>query len=245
MSDNPVSPAAPPAPQSASLKEGILGLLNVYIDPASTARRVQLKWFWVYPLIVISAVLVICQLQLVPFTMQAMRVDPPGNMSGLSGAQLEQALSMAGKITTIVAYCLPVFVLGITALAALLVMAMGAIVDARAKFSHVLSLLLACGMITMLQMVASVIVLKQKGLDDIQSMHQLQVPFGLDIFINSTGVVGGLLNFFSVFMIWNIVIMVLSYAKLAKVSYGKAFFATLPPWVLGMLFAMLGAAFRK
>jgi len=245
MSDNQVSPAAPPAQQSASFKEGILGLLNVYIDPASTARRVQLKWFWVYPLIVMSVVMVICQLQLVPFTIQAMRVDPPGNMSGMSGAQLQQALSMTEKITTIVAYLLPIFILGFTALAALLVVAMGSIVGARAKFSHVLGLLLACGMITILQMIASVIVLKQKGLDDIQSMHQLQVPFGLDIFINATGALGGLLNFFSIFMIWNIVIMVLSYAKLAKVSYGKAFFATLPPWVLGMLFTVLGAAFRK
>jgi hypothetical protein len=245
MSDNPVSPAAPPAQESASLKEGILGLLNVYIDPASTARRVQLKWFWVYPLIVISVVTVIIQLQMVPFTLQAMRVDPPGNMSGLSGAQLDQAISMAGKISTIVAFIIPVFLVGIVALSALLVMAMGAIVDARAKFLHVFNLLMVCGMISMLHYVATVIVLKSKGLDDIQSMKQLQVPLGLDIFINANGVLGGLLNYFSIFMIWYIVIMVFTYANMAKVSKGKAFFATLPPWIIGALFAMLGAMFRK
>jgi len=245
MSDTPVNPAAPPAPQSASLKEGILGLLNVYIDPVSTARRMQLKWFWIYPLIVVGIVTVIVQLQMIPFTLQAMRVDPPGNMSGMSGAQLEQALSMAGKISTIVAFVIPVFVVGIVALASLLVMAMGAIVDAKTKFLQIFNLLMTCGMISMLQFVATVIVLKVKGLDDIQSMKQLQVPLGLDIFINANGALGGLLNYFSIFTLWYIVMLTLTFSSMAKVSKGKAFFATLPPWVIGALFAMLGAMFRK
>jgi hypothetical protein len=245
MSANALSPAAPPPQPTANLKEGILGLLNVYIDPVSTARRVQLKWFWIYPLIVLSIVSVIVQLQMVPFAIQAMRLDPPANMSGLSGAQLENALAMAGKITTIIAYLLPVFILAMTAIAALLVMAMGAIVDAKVKFQHLFSLLLTCGMISMLQFVASVIVLKSKGLDDIQSMRQLQVPLGLDIFVNATGALGGLLNFFSIFMIWYIIMLGLTYSHLAKVSKGKAFFATAPAWIVPMLFAVVGAMFRK
>ena len=236
------SPAAPPPQPAASLKEGLLGLGNVYIDPVSTARRVQLKWFWVYPLLVLSIISTIVQLQLIPFTMQAMRVDPP---NGVSGEQLDRVLSMTSTVSNIAAYCSPILILLFTAIAALLVMAVGAIVDARVRFQHLLSLLLTCGMISTLQYIAAVVVLKTKGLDDIQSMHQLQVPFGLDIFINATGALGGLLNFFSVFMIWYIVILGLTYSHLAKVSKGKAFFATMPAWLVPMLFAVIGAAFRK
>ena len=35
MSANAASPIAPPPQPSANLKEGILGLLNVYIDPSA------------------------------------------------------------------------------------------------------------------------------------------------------------------------------------------------------------------
>jgi hypothetical protein len=73
----------------------------------------------------------------------------------------------------------------------------------------------------------------------------LQVPLGLDIFIPATGALGGLLNFFSIFMIWYIVMLGLTYAHLAKVSKGKAFFATSGAWVLFMVLAVVGAAFRK
>ena len=242
MTDNATSPAAPPAQPTASLKEGLLGLVNVYIDPASTARRVLLKWFWVYPLVVLSIVSTIVTLQLIPFTLQATRMDPP---NGISGAQLDQALSWTSIGMTIGAYCTPVIILLFTSIAALLVMAVGAIIDARVRFQHLLSLLLTCGMISVLQQVAMVIVLRSKGLEDIQNRQQLQVPLGLDIFINATGALSGLLNFFSIFMIWYIVILGLTYSHMAKVSKGKAFFATMPAWLIGLLFAVVGAMFRK
>jgi hypothetical protein len=242
MSANATSPAAPAPQPSASFKEGILGLVNVYLDPVSTARRVQLKWFWVYPLVVLSIISTIVQLQLIPFTMQAMRMDPP---NGASGEQLQRMLSMTATISHIAAYCTPLIILLFSCIAAGLVMAVGAIVDARVRFQHVLSLLLTCGMISMLQYIASVIVLRTKGIDDIQSMHQMQVPLGLDIFINASGALGGLLNYFSIFMVWYIVMLGLSYSHLAKVSRGKAFVATSPAWLIGLLFAVVGAIFRK
>jgi hypothetical protein len=152
---------------------------------------------------------------------------------------------MTSTVSHVAAYCSPLIILLFTAIAALLVMALGAIVDARVRFPTLLSLLLTCGMISTLQYVAQVIVLKAKGLDDIQSMRQLQVPLGLDIFIPATGALGGLLNFFSIFMIWYIVMLGLTYAHLAKVSKGKAFFATSGAWVLFMVLAVVGAAFRK
>ena len=242
MSATPTPSAAPTPQPAASLKDGILGLLNVYIDPAATAKRVQLKWFWIYPLIVLSIIMIVVQLQMIPFTMQAMRMDPP---NGISGAQLERTLSITGTVSRVAAYCMPLILLFFSSIGALLVLAFGSMVDAKAKFSQLLSLLLTCGMISTLQYIAAVVVLKSKGLDDIQSMHQMQVPLGLDIFVNATGALGGLLNFFSIFMVWYIVMLGLTYSHLAKVSKGKAFFATCPAWLLGMIFAVIGAALRK
>jgi len=242
MSANPVPPAAPPAQPSATPMDGLLGILNVFIDPASTARRVQLKWFWIYPLIVLSIISAISLLQLIPFTIHATSVDPP---NGVSGPQLDQALRFTSIGMTIGAYCTPLIILIFTSIAALLVMAVGAIVDARVRFQHLISLLMTCGMISVLQQVATVIVLKTKGLDDIQSRQQLKVPLGLDIFVNAGGALGGVLNYFSIFMIWYIVMLGLTYAHVAKVSKAKAFIATSPSWLIGLLFAVIGAIFSK
>jgi hypothetical protein len=242
MSANPTTPAAPPPEPSANPKEGLLGLINVYIDPASTARRVQLKWFWIYPLIALSIISAIALLQLIPFTLQATRIDPP---NGVGGPQLEQALKWTSIGMKIGAYCTPLIILLFTSIGALLVMAVGAIVDARVRFQHLLSLLMTCGMISVLQQVATVIVLKTKGLDDIQSRQQLKVPLGLDIFVNTSGALGGVLNYFSIFMIWYIVMLGLTYAHVAKVSKAKAFIATSPSWLVGLLFTVIGAIFSK
>jgi hypothetical protein len=76
-------------------------------------------------------------------------------------------------------------------------------------------------------------------------MRELLPPFGLDIFVNVTGVLGSILGFFSIFQIWGIVILGLTYAHLAKVSKGKAFFATSPSWLLGLLGAIIGGFFIK
>ena len=226
MSDNPASPAAPPAPQSANLKEGILGLLNFYIDPASTARRVQLKWFWVYPLIVVSIVNIIIQMQLAPYSRQ-LRLNVPN-------APPPQTPTMVGQIVSAIGSVL--FLIAIVAVVALLIMALGAMVDARARYKHIFTLVLTGGMITILQQIATLFLVRANA-EDIHTLRDLtQQPLGLDIFIHTGGVLGSVLSFFSIFQVWLIVMIALSYSKLARVSKGKAFFATSPGWILGLIF---------
>ena len=229
MSDNPVSPAAPPAPQSASLKEGILGLFSIYIDPAGVARRVQLKWFWVYPLIVVSIVNIIIQLQLAPYGRQ-LRVNVPNAPPPQTPTMVGQIVSACGSM---------LFLIAIVAFVSLLVMALGAMVDARARYKHIFSLGLTGGMISILQQIATLFLVRANA-EDIHTMRDLtQQPLGLDIFIHTGGVLGSVLSFFSIFQVWLIVMMALSYSKLARVSKGKAFFATCPGWVIGLIFYII------
>jgi hypothetical protein len=48
-------------------------------------------------------------------------------------------------------------------------------------------------------------------------------------------------SFFSVFEIWSIVMLALTYAALTRSSKGKAFFATAPAWIVGLVFAVIGS----
>jgi len=226
MSATP-TPSAAPAPQpAASLKDGILGLLNVYIDPAATARYVQLKWSWIYPFVVVSIISIVVQLQMNPFRSQ-LRMNVPNAPPPQPITPMSQVISACTSV---------LFLAGMVAFVALLVFAFGAIVDARVRFMHVFSLLLTIGMITALQQIATLIIVKVHA-EDIHTLRDLtQQPLGLDLFIHAQGVLASVLAFFSIFQVWAIVMTVLSYSLLGKTSKIKAFFVTCPGWILGLLF---------
>jgi fumarate reductase subunit C len=58
---------------------------------------------------------------------------------------------------------------------------------------------------------------------------------------NAHGALFALLNFFSIFEVWYLIVLTLGLAALAKVSKGKAFFAITPAWVLLLLFRVVQA----
>jgi hypothetical protein len=96
-------------------------------------------------------------------------------------------------------------------------------------------------LILSLQTVAAYIVLRAKG-DEITSTEQLTPPFGLDIFLQDIhGALFALLNFFSIFEVWYLVVLTFALAHLAKTTKGKAFFAITPAWLLTLVFRVVQA----
>jgi hypothetical protein len=149
---------------------------------------------------------------------------------------------VAHTITQVLVYVIPVFVVLFTMLSAWLVGVTGSIVGVRAKFRDIFSIMMACSLIGALQYIATYIVLRTKG-DEITSQEQMQPAFGLDIFIPAHGVLLTLLNFFSIFEIWSMVILALALASLTGSSKGKAFAAITPAWLIPLIFRLIGAAF--
>jgi hypothetical protein len=134
-----------------------------------------------------------------------------------------------------------VLAIAFIALFAWLVTVTGSMVGVRAKFRDVFSLMSACSLILALQYIAGYIVLRAKG-DEIQSQEQLTPPFGLDIlFQNVHGPLLALLNYFSIFQIWYLVVFTVGLAALTKSTKGQAFAAITPAWLLPLLLRMLQA----
>jgi hypothetical protein len=133
----------------------------------------------------------------------------------------------------------PVFIILMTLLFSWLVSVMGAVTGARAKFRDVFSLMAGCALIPALQYIATFVVVRVKG-DEVHSVEQLTPPFGLDIFVQDLhGVAFAVVNFFSIFEIWYIVVLVVGFAALAKCSKGKAFTTTAPAWILQLLIRVI------
>ncbi len=218
------------------------GIFNVFIDPAATARSVPAPRAWLAPLIVISIATVLYAWFTIPITMRVIMLNPP---NGASGENLERMRGIMETTYKVFAFASPAIVIGMIALLALLVSLMCSALSVKTKFRDVFTLLSACSLITVLQLAAMYFVLRAKG-DDLQSVQQLSPSFGLDIFFSDLkGPLFAILNFFSIFEVWYLVMLALSLAYLTRSSKGKAFLAITPAWLLPLLFKVVGSFFAK
>jgi hypothetical protein len=228
------------ADENSGVGSGILGMFNAFVDPAGLAKACKAKLFWLWPLIVVSIVFIVFGYLMTPFNLQL--ADARIAQQNVPAERLENARNLAHTITQAIVYAVPVFVVLFTMLGAWLVGVTGSIVGLRAKFRDIFSLMMACSLIACLQYIATYIVLRTKG-DEITSQDQMTPAFGLDIFVPAHGVLLAILNFFSIFQIWSMVILALALASLTGATKGKAFAAITPAWLVPLIFRVIGAAF--
>lgn len=228
------------AEENPGMASGIVGMFNAFVDPAGLAKAVKAKLFWLWPLIIVSIIFIVFGYLMMPYTLQLGEVRLA--QQNVPAERLENARNMTRTITQVFVYLVPVFIVLFTMLGAWLVSVTGSIVGLRAKFRDIFCLMMATSLIASLQYIATYIVLRTKG-DEITSQEQMSPAFGLDIFIPAHGVLLTLLNFFSIFQIWSLVILALALASLTGATKGKAFAAITPAWLIPLIFRIIGSMF--
>lgn len=220
-----------------SVGAGLVGMLNVFIDPKATALRITAPFSWLWPLITLCIIYGVVGTMTAPYAISI--GDAQLAQRGLTGDQLENARRITHIIVQVTPILTPLFIILFVLLFAWLVMVTGSIAGVRAKFRDIFSLMACCTLIPALQSIATLIVLRTKG-DEITSQEQLTPPFGLDIFFpNLHGALYALLNFFSIFEIWYLIVFTVGLAWLAKTTKGKAFFAITPAWILTLIIRVI------
>jgi len=232
-----------PAEPQGSFAGDLLGMFNFYIDPQASAKLITHTWFWVGPLIVISVILLVTGLQLLPVVQHVMENTPPPQ--GATPEQYQRGIEIGLMVQRVVAFLSPIVIAIITAIVAAVLLGTCAVMQIKAKFIWLFNLLMGAGLISALERIAAVAIIKLKG--EINTMAELQPPLGLDIFLPETTnkYLMALVGFFSVFQIWYIVMLVLIFAAAFKVSKGKAFAAVCPILILTLLLKMMGAVFQR
>jgi hypothetical protein len=234
------------AEADAGVGSGLVGMLNVFVDPASTVKRIPAKLFWLWPVITLCIIYVVFGYLMIPYAIQMIdaRMSQQFSQAGnVPPERIETARRVAHTIGQVSFVATPAFIIGFVALLAWLVGVTGSMLGVRAKFRDVFSLMAACALIPALQYIATYIVLRVKD-EEVHSQDQMTPPFGVDIFLPDVhGVLGTVLNFFSIFEIWYLVILVFGLSYLAKCSKGQAFAAITPAWLLPLAFRMVGAMF--
>jgi hypothetical protein len=233
--------------QKLGVGDGIVGMLNVFVDPAGTAKRVPAPLSWLWPVITLSIIYLVFGYLMLPYTLAVvdLRINQQITQQNAPVEQAERARSITHAVTQFSFLATPLIIIGLLAVFAWLVSAMGSMAGLRTKFRNIFSLMSACALIPALQYIATYIVVHAKG-DEITSQEQLTPPFGIDIFFqNIHGALFGLVNFFSIFEIWYLIVLTFGLAALGKSSKGKAFFAITPAWVLPLLLRVVTAMFQS
>jgi hypothetical protein len=225
------------AEQKLGVADGFIGMLSAFVDPAGLAKRVPAPLSWLWPIIMLSIIYVVFGYLMLPYTLALvdLRMSQQMSQNNAPVEQIERARSITHTITQFSVPATPLIVIGLLALFAWLVSAMASMAGLRAKFRDIFSLMSACALIPALQYIATYIVVHAKG-DEITVQEQLTPPFGLDIFLQDIhGALLALVNFFSIFEIWYLIVLTFALAYLGKSSKGKAFFAITPAWVLPLV----------
>lgn len=226
--------------------DGVVGMFNIFVDPKGAAKRVPAPLFWLWPVILLSIIYVVFGYLMIPYTLALidLRMNQQMSQNNAPVERIERARNVTHIITQASVYATPLIIIGLLALFAWLVSAMGSIAGVRAKFRNIFSLMAACALIPALQYIAVYIVVHAKN-DEITSQEQLMPPFGLDIFLqNIHGALFALVNFFSIFEIWYLIVLTIGLAYLAKTTKGKAFFAITPAWVIPLILRVIQGMFQ-
>jgi hypothetical protein len=122
-------------------------------------------------------------------------------------------------------------------------LAMCSILTVNVKFRTLFNIVAGCSLITSLEAIASVTVLKMKA--PVSTLAELKPPLGFDIFLSegTNKFLMGFLSYFTVFNLWWIVMMVLVLAAAFRIGKGKAFAIVLPLICLSLVLIMVGAVF--
>ena len=67
--------------ENIGISSGLIGMLNVFVDPAGTARRVPAKLFWVWPVITLCIIYGVFGYLMLPYTLQMIDAKMTQQMS--------------------------------------------------------------------------------------------------------------------------------------------------------------------
>lgn len=214
-----------------------------FYDPTGAAQYVRGKWFWVGPLVVFSAVSIIVGFLMTPIIQHVLEVAPIPD--GVPPERYQRGIAIGMTIQRVAIFLAPVIAAVIFSIQAAILLGASAVCSVRAKFRELLNLAAGCGLIQAVALIASIVVLKAKG--EIATRAELRPALGLDIFLpeGANRFLTAFLGYFSVFEIWWIVMLWLTFAAAFRVSKSKALAAILPLVLLNLAWRLGAAAFQR
>lgn len=211
-------------------------LIDIFIDPVKVFKRIKAGLPWWQPFAVVAIAIGIISYFQIPINRQLMLL----NERGVSAEQLEQQLSITDKFAIIGVIAAPLVVLLIYVILAALCNVTANLVSGKSSFKKMLSLLSFTAFVGLIEQGLKMLILHMRGIENIASRDDLySVSFSLTRFIESDGILRAVLESFSIFQIWFLILFTIGVSVIYETDIKAAVVPTIVVWVLGVLGIML------
>ncbi len=249
MTEVPAAPAPAPAP-SAEPKPSPFGrMIGVLFSPDETFASIARKPDWVVPLVVLLVISLVSGMILSPrVDWAAPAREAMESNQNASAEQIAQAEKMAGAMGKILAFAAPVFYVIMLLIIAGVCLLAFRLFGGEGTFKQAWSASIYSQMPNVIKSIVTLIILLAKG--GSEQLSPLQLPtlirsnpaFLFDPKENP--VAFALAANFDVFSLWVLVLVIIGFAHLARVSKAKSAAIVITLWVVKTLFGLIGPAMQ-
>ncbi len=218
------------------MNNNLFNIFNIVTDPKGVVDRLNQRSSWLFPLAVVGAGTFLIGMANSHLLVRVVENSLP---IGLPEEQAKQTLDSVLRYQKLGVYFSP---LGIAikwlALSALLFLSC-IILDIKVKYKKLFALVSQCGYIIFIQDLMVFLIIRLKG-DSVQSVNDLSPQLGLDLFLSDLSKpLMLILNYFSFINIIYIILLTIMLSILGKCSKVRAFAATIPIWLLPLIFSLV------
>lgn len=214
--------------------------VSIFVSPNEVFDEIRESMVgWWQPWLMVSVLIVIATWLMVPVQAALMEANP--EMAGEAGAE---AIT---KVVMIVQVALaPIMVLIVTLILAAISYVVVTLVSKEATFKKYFTLILFADVVASVGFLASMIILRSRGLDQITSPEDMKVGLSLRPLLPEAGpVLSGLLGSLEFFAVWGFVLIVIGLRRIFGMSLGSAIAASVPLWLLYTAFSIVGEMFNQ
>jgi hypothetical protein len=238
----PAAPAVEPEPKPNSFAR----IVGVIVNPDATFASIARRPHWVVPLVLwllLSMLSGIVIAQKVDFGAAAREAMEQKNSGNMSPEQMDRGVKMAASIGKVFAYTAPLWgALIFVIIAAVLLLAFR-LFGGEGTFVQSFSATLYAWVPNIISGCIALIILLVKGAitaNDMRTLVRSNLGFLVDLKTNPMAF--ALLSSLDIFTIWALVLFIIAFAYVGRVSKGKSAAIVISLWVVTVLFKLVPAA---
>jgi hypothetical protein len=243
MADNQQNMQAPVAadPAAQGPKGGFLSsIVDIFVDPFKVFARIDAGLSWWKPFALVSVVTMIMSYLMLPLQQKLVEL----NMRNLNEEQLQKAVEGFGKFAPLQLIMVPIGLIVVYLIVAGVVHLAINIMSSCSNFKKTLSLISFCGIITVIEQIISMVILRMRGVESIESASDMKFSLSLAPLLGEgNGLLSAALQSLSIFSIWYYVVLILGIAAIFKISRKAAIVPVLPIWIVSIIVIWIGGRF--